>query len=421
MPKSAIAMITVPEAEAILFNLVRPLNSQRDIEVVDLLNATGRILATPVISQLDFPHWDNSAMDGYAVRYEDVRDCSVESPATLEIIEEIPAGTPPQKTLNPGQAARILTGSMMPEGADTVVMQENTQRQDDRVAISVAPKASGEFVRHRGEYYQAGTTLMESGVRLQPAEIAVLAAAQCAKVRVYRQLKVAILSTGNELTTPDRPLQPGQIVDSNQYALTSFLMQLGIEPVRLGIVEDNPEDLQQAISDALSWGDAVLSTGGVSVGDYDYVEEVLAQLGGTTHIRSVAVKPGKPLTVATFGKKNVLYFGLPGNPVSALVSAWRFVKPALQKLGGLSRGWEPVFIEAVTRSALKSDGKRETYLWGKLSVEEGGYQFEVASGSHSSGNLINLAQTNGLAVLPVGQTHIAAGDRVSVLQIASGN
>jgi molybdopterin molybdotransferase len=412
-------MLNVREAEAILFDRVQPLDSQRDVEVVDLLNATGRILATPVTSKLDFPHWDNSAMDGYAVRYEDVSNCSVDRPTILEIVEEIPAGTPPQKTLRSGQAARILTGSMMPDGADTVVMQENTQREGDRVSIQIPPQEAGDFVRHRGAFYQAGTTLIEAGVRLQPADIAVLAAAQCAKVRVYRQLRVAILSTGDELTTPDRPLQPGQIVDSNQYALTSFLMQLGIEPLRLGIVGDNPEELKQAISDAIYWGDAVLSTGGVSVGDYDYVEDVLAQLGGTIHIRSVAVKPGKPLTVATFGKKNVLYFGLPGNPVSALVSAWRFVKPALQKLGGLSRDWEPVFVEAVSRSALKSDGKRETYLWGQLSLQNGSYEFEVASGSHSSGNLINLTQTNGLAVLPVGTTHIAAGDRVLVLQVGT--
>jgi molybdopterin molybdotransferase len=416
-------MLTVQEAEAILFNLIRPLDSQRDTEVVDLLNATGRILATPVTSKLDFPHWDNSAMDGYAVRDADVRNCSIDRPTVLEIIEEIPAGTLPLNTLKSGQAARILTGSMMPDGADTVVMQENTQCDGNRVSISVPPKEMGDFVRHRGEFYQAGTTLIDAGVRLQPADIAVLAAAQCPKVRVYRQLRVAILSTGDELTTPDRPLQPGQIVDSNQYALTSFLMQLGIEPLRLGIVGDNPEELQQAIADAIDWGDAVLSTGGVSVGDYDYVEEVLAKLGGTIHIRSIAVKPGKPLTVATFdkkiGKKNILYFGLPGNPVSALVSAWRFVKPALQKLGGLSRGWEPVFVEAVTRSALKSDGKRETYLWGQLSLHNGSYQFEVASGSHSSGNLINLAQTNGLAMLPVGTTNIVAGDRVLVLQVGT--
>ncbi|MGB3237714.1 MAG: gephyrin-like molybdotransferase Glp [Geitlerinemataceae cyanobacterium] len=418
-PKHTIVMLTVREAEAILFNLVRPLDNQRDVEVVDLLNATGRILATPVTSKLDFPHWDNSAMDGYAVRYEDVRDCSTSRPTVLDIIEEIPAGTLPENTVKSGQASRILTGSMMPQGADTVVMQENTQREGNCVSICVPPKEAGDFVRHRGAFYQAGTTLIEAGVRLQPAEIAVLAAAQCPKVRVYRQPRVAILSTGDELTTPDKPLQPGQIVDSNQYALTSFLMQLGIEPLRLGIVGDNPDELQQAIADAIYWGDAVLSTGGVSVGDYDYVEEVLAKLGGTIHIRSVAVKPGKPLTVATFGKKNVLYFGLPGNPVSALVSAWRFVKPALQKLGGLSSGWEPVFVEAVTRSALKSDGKRETYLWGKLSLQKGNYEFEVASGSHSSGNLINLAQTNGLAMVPVDTTNVAAGDRILVLQVGS--
>lgn len=415
--KPAIAMLSVREAETLLFDLVRPLDIQRDVEVVNLLDATGRILATPVASKLDFPHWDNSAMDGYAVRYEDVRDCRSDRPAILDIIEEIPAGTPPENALKSGQTARILTGSMMPEGADTVVMQENTQRDGNRVAISIPPKAAGDFVRHRGAFHQAGTTLMDAGVRLQPAEIAVLAAAQCAKVRVYRRLRVAVLSTGDELTTPDRPLRPGQIVDSNQYALTSFLMQLGIEPLRLGIVGDNPEELHEAISDAIDWGDAVLSTGGVSVGDYDYVESVLEELGGTIHIRSVAVKPGKPLTVATFGKKNILYFGLPGNPVSALVGAWRFAKPALQKLGGLSRGWEPVFADAVTTSPLKSDGRRETYLWGRLSLNHGSYEFEVASGSHSSGNLINLVQTNGLAVLPVGTTQIAAGERVSVLPI----
>ncbi|RMG07910.1 MAG: molybdopterin molybdenumtransferase MoeA [Cyanobacteria bacterium J055] len=410
-------MLSVREAETLLFDLVRPLDNQRDVEVVDLLNATGRILAPPVASKLDFPHWDNSAMDGYAVRYEDVKTCSVDRPAILEIIEEIPAGTPPQKALKSGQAARILTGSMMPNGGDTVVMQENTQRDGNRVAISVPPKEAGDFVRHRGAFHPAGTTLIEAGVRLQPAEIAVLAAAQCSKVRVYRRLRVAVLSTGDELTTPDRPLQPGQIVDSNQYALTSFLLQLGIEPLRLGIVGDSPDELYEAISDAIDWGDAVLSTGGVSVGDYDYVEDVLEELGGTIHIRSIAVKPGKPLTVATVGKKNILYFGLPGNPVSALVGAWRFVKPVLQRMGGLSRGWEPVFVDAVTTSPLKSDGKRETYLWGRLSLNNGNYEFAVASGSHSSGNLINLVQTNGLAVLPVGTTPIAAGERVSVLQI----
>ncbi|MDY6936964.1 MAG: molybdopterin molybdotransferase MoeA [Cyanobacteriota bacterium] len=415
-------MLPVQDAEAIIFNLARPFDRPEDIETVSLLDATGRILATPATSSLDFPHWDNSAMDGYAVRYEDVRECSNDRPAALSIVEEIPAGKPPQIPVRPGQAARILTGSMMPEGTDTVVMQENTRLEGDRVAILVPPNAAGSFVRHRGAFYQGGAVLIESGVRLQAPEIAVLAAAQCTQVRVYRRPRVAILSTGSELVEPDRPLKPGQIVDSNQYALAAFLMQLGVEPLRSGIVADNKAALADAMAEAIARSDAVLSTGGVSVGDYDYVEEILAELGSEIHIRSVAIKPGKPLTVATFDRegKSVLYFGLPGNPVSALVSCWRFVQPALQKIGGLSRGWQPAFVEATTRSPLQAGGIRETYLWGQLSPTASGYEFELAGGSHSSGNLINLARTNSLAIVPVGEKSISIGDRVRVLSVVNG-
>jgi molybdopterin molybdotransferase len=417
-------MLPVKDAETLILSLVQSLDSGRDVEPIALIDAVGRILAQPVTSALEFPHWDNSAMDGYAVLYADVSDCSADRPAVLEIVEEIPAGTAPQQTIRSGQAARIFTGSMMPAGADTIVIQENTQRQGDRVSILSPPTAPGEFVRRRGEFYQAETLLMNSGVRLQAQDIAVLAAAQCSRVLAFRRPRVAILSTGNELVGIDRPLAPGQIVDSNQYALAAFLMQLGVEPIRMGIVEDNPTALKNAISEAIAMSDLVLSTGGVSVGEYDYVEQMLEQLGGRIHIRSVAVKPGKPLTVATFYKgqrktDNVLYFGLPGNPVSALVSCWRFVQPALLKLSGLANAWKPTFIPAQTFANLKSDGKRETYLWGKLSLEDGRYCFNVAAGSHSSGNLINLSQTNGLAVLPVGETFIAAGDRVLVLPLSS--
>ncbi|MBE9041726.1 molybdopterin molybdotransferase MoeA [Oscillatoriales cyanobacterium LEGE 11467] len=412
-------MLPVQDAEAIIFDLVRPFDRQQDTEAVSLLDATGRVLATPVTSALDFPHWDNSAMDGYAVRYEDVEECSDDRRVTLSVVEEIPAGILPQHSLQRGQAARILTGSMMPAGADTVVMQENTQREGDRVSISVSPKVVGEFVRHRGAFYQAGTVLMEAGVRLQAPDIAVLAAAQCTQVEVYRRPRVAILSTGSELVEPDRPLEPGQIVDSNQYALASFLTGLGVEPLRMGIVADRRDALAQAMSEAIARSDVVLSTGGVSVGDYDYVEDILAELGSEIHIRSVAVKPGKPLTVATFDRdgRSVLYFGLPGNPVSALVSCWRFVQPALQKMSGLSRGWQPAFVEATTRSQLRAGGVRETYLWGQLSPSSEGYEFDLSAGSHSSGNLINLAQTNSLAIVPVGKKSISAGDRVRVLML----
>jgi molybdopterin molybdotransferase len=404
-------MLPAQQAEALILELVQPLNPQQHTETVDLLAALDRILAAPVSSPLDFPHWDNSAMDGYAVRYEDVQS---QTPVTLEIIEEIPAGYQPQKTVQPGQAARILTGSMMPPGADTIVIQEDTQRQDNTVTILTAPQPQA-FVRHRAEFYQAGSPLLHPGTVLAAADIAVLAAAQCIQVPVYRRPRIAILSTGSELVAPDQPLQPGQIVDSNQYALAALIASAGAEPILLGIVPDEPEALKQAIATAIQSADMVLSSGGVSVGDYDYVDRILAELGATIHIRAVAVKPGKPLTVATF--QNALYFGLPGNPVSALVTFWRFVLPAIKKISGRSIGWEPQFVRGRSLQDLRSDGKRETYLWGQVSLVQGEYQFQLAGGSHSSGNLINLSQTNALAMIPIGSKSIPAEASVSILKV----
>jgi molybdopterin molybdotransferase len=346
----------------------------------------------------------------------------------LDIVEEVPAGKQPQGSIQSGQAARILTGAVMPQGADTVVMQERTRREGDRIFILEAPKPQA-FVRHRASFYQAGMPLLKPGIAIGAPEIAVLAAAQCTQLRVYRRPRVAIFSTGDELITPDRLLQPGQIVDSNQYALAAFVAQLGGVPVSIGIVRDEPELLKEAIVNAISSADIVLSTGGVSVGDYDYVEQLLAELGGEIHIRAVAIKPGKPLTVATFppakngeeSGRSVLYFGLPGNPVSALVCCWRFVQPALKKLSGLPQEvWEPRFVQARSRDELRSDGRRETYLWGQLRLNAAGtYEFHLASGSQNSANLINLAQTTGLAIVPVGQTLIPSGEPVQVLQVGS--
>ena len=394
-------MISVSEAETIILNLAQPLQA---VEEVTLENASGRILAQSVSSTLDFPYWDNSAMDGYAVRYEDVQGCDRDRSKTLKIVEEIPAGIQPQKTLSPGEAARIFTGAVMPQGADTVVMQENAQREGDRVTILQAPR-DREFVRHKGAFYQSGNPLLEAGTAIGAPEIAVLATAQCTRFTVYQRPRVAIFSTGNELVPPGNALKPGQIVDSNQYALRAFAADLEAIPLPLGIVRDRPEDLEKTIEDAISRADVVLSTGGVSVGEYDYVEEILAKLGGNIQIRSVAVKPGKPLTVATFDRndRTCLYFGIPGNPVSALVSCWRFVQPALKKLSGLAEDWQPTFVTARSRHDLKASGTRETYLWGRWEIASRGYEFSLAGGSRSSGNLINLAQTNGLAAIPVGK------------------
>ena len=401
------------QAEELILNLVRPFDA-RDVEDVDLRSARDRILATHVTSQLDFPHWDNSAMDGYAVRFEDVKSASAEKPVELEIIEEIPAGCQPQRSVKPGQAARIFTGSVMPSGADTVVMQEEANRESGRVLILKPPSEPQAFVRHRGAFYRAGTPLLPAGLVLKAPEIAVLAAAQCNQVRVYRRPRVAILSTGSELVTHNQPLQPGQIVDSNQYAIAALVEQMGGEAILLGIVADQPEALKRAITDAVSIADVVISSGGVSVGDYDYVDRILAELGAQIHIRTVAIRPGKPLTVATFPK--ALYFGLPGNPVSALVTFWRFVQPALKKLSGLPQGWKPTFVQAIAQQDLRSDGRRESYFWGQLHWVNDSYEFAIAPGNSSSGNLINLAGTNSLGVIPIGQTQIMAGEPLQVLQ-----
>lgn len=406
-------MLSVKEAESIILNLVRSLDSNQDLEIVDLEAANGRILAQSVVGNLDIPHWDNSAMDGYAVRYQDVANCNPNNPVSLSVVTEIAAGDPPQVEIASGQAARIFTGAMLPPGTDTIVIQENTLRDGDRIVIQQAPEFQ-EFVRHQGAFYQAGTSLLEPGIRIGASEIAVLATAQCTQLAVFRRPLVAILSTGDELVTPEQSLQPGQIVDSNQYALASFVAQNGGIPIKLGIIPDRPEELTKAIAQAITSADLVLSTGGVSVGDYDYVDRILTELGGTLHIRSVAVKPGKPLTVATFEDNKSLYFGIPGNPVSALVSCWRFVQPALKKLSGQAN-YQPRFVNATTRHDLRAGSTRETYLWGKLQLADGNYEFALAGGSHSSGNLINLAQTNGLAIVPVGQKLIPVGEVVQVM------
>ncbi len=414
-------MITVNQAESIILDLVQPLDVHQDVEIVDLLTARSRILAIPITSNLDFPHWDNSAMDGYAVKFADVQDCSAQQPASLTIVAEIQAGVNPQITLKSGQAARIFTGAMIPEGADTVIMQEVTHRQGNHVEICAPPSQLGAFVRPQGSFYQAGTPLLSPGIILQAPEIALLAATQQTKISVYRCPRVTIFSTGNELVAPTQPLSPGKIIDSNQYALATALAALNAKVQMLGIIEDNRESLTKAIAASTSTADIIISTGGVSVGDYDYIQEILKTLGAKIEITAVAVKPGKPLKVATFrsptADRQILYFGLPGNPVSTLVTFWRFVQPAIKKLTGLASGWKPIFVKARSLSHLASDSKKETYYWGHLHLVDGEYEFHLAPGSQNSGNLLSITQINGLGVMEMGQTAIAPGDFIRVLPI----
>jgi molybdopterin molybdotransferase len=405
-------MHSVQEAETIILNQIHPLATT---ETVPLDRACGRILAQTVRGAFDFPHWDNSAMDGYAVRYEDVKNSHRENPVTLSIIAEIPAGNPSQQSITTGETARIFTGAIVPEGADTIVIQENTRREGDRVSILSPPDHQGAFVRRQGAFYQAGNPLLSPNSPINAPEIAILATAHCTEVEVFRRPRVAIFSTGDELVKPDRPLKMGQIVDSNGYALTAFVVNSGAISVPLGIVRDNPADLRQSIEQAIDSADLVLSTGGVSVGDYDYVEGLLEELGGKLLIRSVAIQPGKPLTVAIF-PNGCLYFGLPGNPVSALVCSWRFVRCAIRKLSGL-QDYRNQFLPAKTLNTLKSQGEREVYFWGQAAIINGSYEFQLAPGQHNSANLINLAGTNALAIIPTGKTLVNAGEMLEIMLI----
>ncbi len=406
-------IISVQDAQTIILKLVEGL---QETETISLDEATGRILAQPLSSPLDFPYWDNSAMDGYGVRFEDVKHAGSDHPITLDIVTEIPAGMTPNLSIQSGEACRIFTGAMLPDGVDTIVMQEKTRQEGKKVTILSPPNYLGEFVRKRGSFYQAGHILLSSGIQINEPEMAVLATAQCSHLNVYRRPRIAILSTGNELITPNQPLQPGNIIDSNQYALKAFILKNGGIPISFGIVKDEPELIKNKISEAINSADFVLSTGGVSVGDYDYIGQILAELGGEIKVNGVGMKPGKPLTVAKFNN-GCVYFGLPGNPVSALVSCWRFVKLALDKLSGLKSNYQPQFITTISHDNLSSNGQRETYVWGQLKLVNGEYIFHLAEGHQNSANLINLVSTNALAILPVGVTKINQGETVKVLSL----
>ncbi|MEG3438951.1 gephyrin-like molybdotransferase Glp [Pannus brasiliensis CCIBt3594] len=405
-------MHSVKEAETIILDRIQPVAER---ETVPRDRSPGRILAEPIRGEFDFPYEDNSAMDGYAVRYGDVESASTDNPVSLTIIEEIPAGKAPSKSIHPGETARIFTGAIVPDGADTIVMQENTRREGDRVLIFSPPDRAGTFVRKRGAFYRSGDLLLSANTPINAPEMAVLATAGCIEVPVFRRPRVAIFSTGDELVNPGEPLQTGRIVDSNRHALTAFVTSIGAIPIPLGIVRDNPDDLRETMQKAIDSADIVLSTGGVSVGDYDYIEKLLEELGGEIHIRSVAIQPGKPLTVATF-PNNCLYFGIPGNPVSALVTCWRFVRGAIGKLSGRS-DYQIQFRSAIARDPLKSKGEREVYFWGRVEIVNGMYEFHLAPGQYNSANLINLAGTNALAVLPKGRSIAKEGETVEILLV----
>ena len=421
-------MLPVAEVEKIILNLVKPFDPEFDSEILPLSQTLNRILAEEIKSELDFPHWDNSAMDGYALRYADLENLQEIKLAIAP--KDIPAGVATSRTLAQGECIRIFTGGMLPIGADTVVMQEDSDLLGNFLQLKVKPQ-QGEYVRRKGEFIQAGTTLVTAGTKLGATEIGALASARCQQVKVFRQPKVAIISTGNELVSLEDSqfLQAGQIIDSNLYALSTLINQSGAIAIPFGVVRDNRQELESVMRRAIATADIVISTGGVSVGDYDYVDELLVKIGADIHVQSVAIKPGKPLTFASFtralnvnrSEDKVLYFGVPGNPVSAMLSFWRFIRGAIAKLNGSNETyWYPQFIRAVTTEDLHAQGRRETYLWGKLTYAKGNPIFQPVKNylnNYSSGNLISAIGTNALAVMRINQTYVPAGDEALIMLI----
>jgi molybdopterin molybdotransferase len=417
-------MLSVSETEKIILDLVKPFDPEIDSEILPLSKLLNRILAEDISSELDFPHWDNSAMDGYALRYADLENLQELKLAIAS--DEIPAGVAIAELLKQGECVRIFTGGLLPVGADTIIMQEDTERIDNFLYLKVKP-TQGEYVRRKGEFIQAGITLIRAGTRLGAPEIGALASARCQTVKVYRQPKIAIISTGNELVSLDssQPIQLGQIIDSNLYALSTLIEQSGAIAIPFGAVYDHKLELESIMQQAIAAADIVISTGGVSVGDYDYIEEILEKMGADIHVRSVAIKPGKPLTVASIvqvlnvnrSEDKVLYFGVPGNPVSAMMSFWRFIRGAIAKLNGSHEThWYPQFINAIATEDLHSQGRRETYLWGNLTYQKGSPIFQPVK-NYSSGNLISAIGANALAVMRVNQTYVPAGDAAIIMLI----
>ncbi|MGA7953801.1 MAG: gephyrin-like molybdotransferase Glp [Gloeobacterales cyanobacterium] len=399
-------MIPIAEAQALVLGSIKPLRTER----VDLFSALHRVLAEPVFSSLDFPRWNSSVMDGYAVRSEDLGVL----PATLPVVEEIAAGIIPQHQLEAGETSRIFTGAMMPAGADAVVIQENTMANPDgTVRILKSVNAGANMVR-QGTHLRVGDLLMSAGTVLRAPEIGILSSVGRSFVSVYRRPVVAILSTGNELVPLGQELKPGHIIDSNQYALATQVIEAGAVPRLLGVVKDDVPSLTQAITEALD-ADFILSSGGVSVGDYDHVQTVLQDLGAQILFQKVRVKPGKPLTFALLNQ--VAYWGLPGNPVSCLVGFWLTVYPAIRKSMGYPKSLQNLpILSARLTAPTEGTGDRETYVRGVLYQQEEQLYFTPRS-SHASGNLVNLQGINGFGIVPVGTEKVEQSMDIQVLQV----
>jgi molybdopterin molybdotransferase len=347
-------------------------------------------------------------MDGYAVRYADTVDAAAARPVRLGVIGEVPAGAVAPRALAAGEAYRILTGAPMPAGADAVVPQEAVSRDAEAITLS-RPVREGDFVRRRGEDVRAGDAVLGPGDALDPAALGVLAALGRPLVQVYQRPRVAILSTGDELVDLDATPGPGQISNSNSYTLAGQVREAGGVPVVLGIARDDPGELERRLRWGLS-ADMLVSSAGVSVGDRDFMRDVLVRLGAELDFWKVSMRPGKPMTFGTLGHRPV--FGLPGNPVSSMVTFELFVRPALLKLGGHRTLGRPR-VRLPARGLLDNPGERQGYLRVRV-VDEGQGPGVRLTGEQGSAILLSMLRADGLAVLEP-DTRVAPGEPVEVI------
>jgi molybdopterin molybdotransferase len=397
-------MIRVEEALTHILNSISPL----DLEKTDILNALGRVIGEDIYSGRNIPPKDNSAMDGYALKSDDTKGATSEAPAIVETIEDIPAGHLPQKTVGPGQAARIMTGAYVPKGADTVVKVEDTDRDGNRVRIFVeSPR--GDNIRYSGEDVKEGDLVISKGKITGPAEVGMLASLGRSFIKVYQKPLVAIIATGDEIADIDEEISEGKIISSNSYSLNAQVRECGAVALQTGIAKDREESLMAAFRSARR-ADVIISSGGVSVGDYDFVKDVMAQMGTNIEFWQVAQRPGKPLAFGTMEGK--LVFGLPGNPVSSMITFEEYVRPALLKMMGRKEIFRRTIKATLTEDIKKKSGLKHFI---RARVNKEGEIFTVATtGEQGSGILKSMVLANGIIVLPEDMTSVKKGEEVAV-------
>lgn len=398
-------MLQLEEAIARILAAITPLGS----ETVSVMEANGRVLAKDAVARVNVPAFDNSAMDGYAVRADDVAGASPTEPRVLDLAGQVAAGDSALVRVEPGTCVRVFTGSPLPPGADAVAMQEDTRlepEEPDQVRV-VDPVKPWENVRFKGEDVKSGTTLLRAGERITSRHVGLFAAAGIKQADVYRKPVIGLLATGSELVEPGAPLTSGKIYESNRAALAPLAEQAGAKVRILPLVADTFEATRDALLEAFEQCDGVISTGGVSVGELDFVKDAFAKIGGKLDLWRIAIKPGKPFV---FGHRDGKFlFGLPGNPVSALVTFQLLVRPALWRWQGASAAPDQVSRGALAEPIVNA-GDRRHYV--RVFVDAGGNV--RSTGRQASHMLSSLAAANGLVDVPP-KTTLAAGTPVSVL------